>query len=166
MKALEISQVISSEIDIVMVLVKKAILKMEEEGIFQWDEIYPDKAIFLSDIVSNQLYGIKQNGSLAGIMTLNEDQYPAYQDIPWTDNGRALVIHRLCISPDFQGQGLAKRLVQFAEKYARENHYSSIRLDAFTQNKKALGLYDSSHYQRRGVIKFRKGEFYCYEKVL
>jgi ribosomal protein S18 acetylase RimI-like enzyme len=163
---LEIIPVVPSEINTVMSLVKGAILKMEEEGVFQWDEIYPDKAIFLSDIVSNQLYGMKQNGSLAGVMTLNEDQYPAYQDIPWTDNGRAIVIHRLCIRPDFQGKGLAKQLVLFAENFARGNRYSSIRLDAFTQNHKALSLYDSMQYQKRGIIKARKGDFFCYEKVM
>jgi ribosomal protein S18 acetylase RimI-like enzyme len=162
----EIISVIPSEIGVVMALVNDAVREMENEGLYQWDDVYPDKNVFDADIAAKQLYCVKSDGLIAGIIALNEIQPVEYQNITWNDNGRPLVIHRLCIAPIFQKQGLARLLVQFAEKYARENHYSSIRLDAFTENTKALGLYDSSNYQRRGIVKFRKGNFYCYEKAL
>ncbi len=89
-----------------------------------------------------------------------------YGSIGWNDGGRPLVMHRLCISPSLQGKGLAKHLVRFAEQYARENGYGSIRLDAFIDNERALRLYDSLNYQRKGTVTFRKGSFYCYEKTI
>jgi hypothetical protein len=41
----------------------------------------------------------------------------------------------------------------------------SIRLDAFTENRCALHLYDGNGYKTKGVVTFRKGNFYCYEKM-
>jgi ribosomal protein S18 acetylase RimI-like enzyme len=161
----KINKVNSTEIDQVMLLIKAAVTKMERDGIHQWDDDYPNTQIISEDIASSTLYGISADNCLAGIIVLNESLSPEYQSIPWTDkNGQPLVIHRLCIHPDFQGQGLAKKLVLFAENYARENKYSSIRLDAFINNKTALGLYDALNYRNRGRVTFRIGDFCCYEK--
>ncbi len=163
-----INQVISTEIDSVMLLIKDAIKRMESEGNYQWDSAYPNRQIISDDVASSALYSIRLSGNLAGIVALNEKQSPEYQGVYWTDSlGYPLIIHRLCIHPQFQRQGLAKRLMLFAEGYARENGYSSIRLDAFSQNRKALSLYDALFYQRRGLVSFRgKGDFCCFEKLL
>jgi ribosomal protein S18 acetylase RimI-like enzyme len=166
MTMLEIVKVISAELDSVMTLVNDAIQDMEKVGIYQWDEVYPDKAVLAADVAAEQLYCVKSDGTLVGIIALNEIQPSEYRNIHWDDIGHSLIIHRLCIKPSFQGKGLAKLMVQFAEEYAKEHGCSSIRLDAFTNNKKALGLYDSSHYYRRGIVRFRKGDFYCYEKAV
>jgi hypothetical protein len=75
---IEIVKVLPSEIDTVMALVHEAIREMERDGIHQWDEVYPDKTVFSADIETGQLYGIKFDGQIVGIMALNEDQFPAY----------------------------------------------------------------------------------------
>ncbi len=157
---IEIVKVIRGELDSVMALVSEAIRNMEENGIHQWDEVYPDRTVFEMDIESEELYCLKLDGVIIGIMTLNDEQSIEYNSVQWSDNGNPFVIHRLCIIPGFQGKGLAKTLVRFAEKFARENHYSSIRLDAFTGNPIALRLYNSLQYQQKGIVKFRKGEFF------
>jgi len=56
--------------------------------------------------------------------------------------------------------------MNFAEEYARSSGYSSIRLDAFLQNKAALKLYEKRGYENVGTVVFRKGVFNCYEKIL
>jgi ribosomal protein S18 acetylase RimI-like enzyme len=164
---MDINLVSPSEIDSVMVLVKGAIEKMEREGIRQWDEIYPTKERFLADTSVNSLFAARVENMIAGVIVLNEIQSPEYGSIIWAEsNGKPLIIHRLCVSPGFQGQGLAKKLMFFAEKYAREKKYNSIRLDAFVQNNISVGLYNSLGYLRRGQVRFRKGYFYCFEKIL
>jgi ribosomal protein S18 acetylase RimI-like enzyme len=164
---MNINLVAPSEIDSVMVLVQEAIEKMEREGIHQWDEIYPTKERFLADIAVNSLFAARVGKMIAGVIVLNEIQSPEYGNIAWADkNGIPLIIHRLCVSPCFQGQGLAKKLMFFAEKYARKKKYSSIRLDAFVHNNISMGLYNSLEYQLQGSVKFRKGDFYCFEKIL
>jgi len=54
----------------------------------------------------------------------------------------------------------------FAEDYAKKNNYSSIKLDAFLPNQAALQLYEKSGYTKVGTVRFRKGEFNCYEKTI
>ena len=164
---MHINLAVLGEIDPIMSLIKDAIQKMEREGIHQWDEIYPTREIFSADIAVGSLFAVRMENVIAGIMVLNDKQSQEYNSLSWCDDhGKPLIIHRLCVSPVFQGQRIATKLMQFAEDYARENKYSSIRLDAFIHNKISVGLYDSLGYQRRGIVQFRKGEFYCYEKVL
>jgi ribosomal protein S18 acetylase RimI-like enzyme len=166
MSTIEIKKVHAAGIALVMEIIRDAVQDMEAHGIHQWDEIYPGRTVFSADIAAGNLYGLWLDGSLAGIVVLNEDQSSEYQAVVWQDNGHPLVIHRLCIKPAFQGQGLARMLVMFAEEFARRHRFTSIRLDAFQQNPDALKLYDSLRYQRRGLVIFRRGPFFCYEKVL
>jgi ribosomal protein S18 acetylase RimI-like enzyme len=87
--------------------------------------------------------------------------------LTWEANdGKFLIVHRLCIHPDYQGRGLAKALMQFAEEYALKNGYASIRMDTFITNKAALGLYNALGYRRAGQLVFSRGHFQVFEKVL
>ena len=98
------------------------------------------------------------------MMVLNEEQQPEYAEVSWEYPGRALVIHRLTIAPAFQRRGLATRLMDFAEEMAFAEGYNCIRLDAFTRNPAAFGLYERRGYRKAGVVRFRKGDLFCYEK--
>ncbi len=166
MPRIEINQLHARGLASVMEIIRDAVQDMEARGIHQWDEIYPGREIISTDIAAGSLYGLWLEDILAGIIVLNKDQSSEYQTVDWQDRVRPLVMHRLCIKPAFQGQGLARMLVLFAEEFARRHQYTSIRLDAFEHNPDALRLYDSMQYQRRSLIIFRKGPFYCYEKVL
>ncbi len=148
-----------------MCLIKEAIVEMEAHQIFQWDEIYPDIEKIRSDLSSACMYGWIEQSAIQGIIVLNEQQSPLYDQIVWKYN-HPLVIHRLCIRPGYQRKGLAKELVAFAEQYGRENKYASIRLDAFVQNPFAEKLYRKLSYEEQGIISFRKGDFYCFEKKI
>ena len=71
--------------------------------------------------------------------------------------------------PNYQGLGYAQQLMAFAETYAIENKFSSIRLDTFSQNKRNQKFYELRGYKRLGTIFFPKQSedpFYCYELVL
>jgi GNAT superfamily N-acetyltransferase len=149
-----------------MSLIGRAIEEMERNGIDQWDAVYPDKDVILSDIASGCLYSATNEGVLLGVVALNEDQSTEYQSVNWEDRGRPLIVHRLCVDTAFQHKRVGRQLMLFAEKYARDNDYSSIRLDTFAENRIALALYESLQYQRRGLVRFRKGDFYCLEKLM
>ncbi len=147
-------------------IIESVIDKMNAEQIFQWDEQYPSREIIKKDISEGSAFGFFQSDELRGYIVLNEEYSPEYNSLEWKDkNGTALIVHRLSIKADCQGQGIAKQLMMFAEEYARNRGNSSIRLDAFLHNKAALSLYDNLGYTKVGTVTFRKGEFYCYEKV-
>ena len=147
-------------------IIESVIDKMNAEQIFQWDEQYPSREIIKKDISEGSAFGFFQSDELRGYIVLNEEYSPEYNSLEWKDkNGTALIVHRLSIKADCQGRGIAKQLMMFAEEYAINRGNSSIRLDAFLHNKAALSLYDNLGYTKVGTVTFRKGEFYCYEKV-
>lgn len=159
-----IRKAVKQEAKFIMDLIKRAVRDMIDKGIEQWDDIYPNMEVISRDIDESSLYVYDDSG-IKGIIVLNEYQDKEYEDVEWEEqHGRPMVIHRLCIDPDYQGTGIARRFLDFAEEHARERGYDSIRLDAFVHNPRACRLYEGKGYRKRGIVTFRKGEFYCYEK--
>ena len=154
------------ELETIYILVQEAIRHMDEQGIPQWDDIYPSKAILNADIENRQMYLIEVEGRVAGLTVINEDQSPEYARVAWKHSGRVLVVHRLTIHPDYQRHKLASHLMDFAEEMAAAENYDCIRLDAFTQNPAAFAMYENRGYRRAGIVRFRKGEFFVYEKKI
>lgn len=148
-------------------IIKGVIDKMTDEMIYQWDEIYPGLEVLEQDIMNGEAYGLFSLNELKGFVVLNEKYSPEYDSLDWaTVGGKSLIIHRLSVKSSCQRQGIATKLMNFSEKYAKENGYSSIKLDAFSDNKTALNLYEKRGYHKVGTVTFRKGVFNCYEKVL
>jgi len=157
----------SGSADEIMKLIARATATLDEKGIPQWDEIYPDRGTIARDLESETLYGLMDENTIAGILVLNEKQDREYSEVAWAlDDEKPLVLHRLCLCPDYQGRGLSKVMMEFVEDYARKNGYRSIRLDAFTLNPISLSLYRSRGFAARGEVSFRKGRFICFEKIL
>jgi ribosomal protein S18 acetylase RimI-like enzyme len=147
-------------------IIESVIEKMNNEQIFQWDEHYPTHEIIEKDIDNGHAFGFFHLDELRGYVVLNQEYSPEYDSLEWNDkSGTSLIVHRLSIKANCEGQGIAKQLMIFAEEYAKKNSYSSIKLDAFLHNKAALSLYENLGYTKVGTVTFRKGQFYCYEKV-
>jgi ribosomal protein S18 acetylase RimI-like enzyme len=160
-----ITKASSADIPEIMALIRATVNKMIAGGLYQWDEHYPNLDIITDDIKTGNLFKISEEDRIAGVMVLNEQYSPAYNDLAWEDErGKYLIVHRLCVHPDYQGKGYSKKLMLFAGEHATKNGYSSIRLDTHTGNQRALALYDSLNYRRVGTVTFDKGLFQCFEK--
>jgi ribosomal protein S18 acetylase RimI-like enzyme len=141
---------------------------MRQNGIHQWDEVYPNEEIITKDVDSRALYVLEQNGLCIAAVSLNQEQDAAYQKVHWLGGEPVLVVHRLCVDPAYQGNGLGNRLMDFAEEYAKQHAYASIRLDAYTGNPSAIRLYERRGYRKAGQVYFprRTLPFFCFEKIL
>ena len=133
-----------NQIDDVFSVFSNAIVNMEKQNIHQWDDIYPDKAIILSEEYDKEY----KNGKW---------QWP---------NARFCVIHRLCVSPDFQNRGIAAETLKYIENLCKSQGYDSIRLDCFTKNPYSRKLYDKAGYSVVGYADWRKGRFELREKKI
>ena len=144
--------------------------QMKKIGIFQWNEEYPSREAFEKDISRKELFVLKSGNTLIGCITITTHIDEEYIPIKWlTPNENNIYIHRLAVDPKFQGKGYAQMLMNFAENYALENKYISIRLDTFSQNKRNQNFYAQRGYQKLGNVYFPKqsdSPFYCYELVL
>lgn len=159
-----------AEIDAIMALTRACASKMESEGIFQWNAAYPYPEAFQKDIDRNELYVLELQDRVAGCITISTLKDVEYESIEWiTPDGSNYYIHRLAIHPDFQHQGWARKLMDFAEETTRAYGGISIRLDTFSKNLRNQRFYEARGYTRLGEIFFPKQSsfpFYCYEKLL
>ena len=154
-------------IEKIFTFVQKAINKMIEQGIFQWDEIYPTKDDFANDARKNQLYIAEVDGQIAVCFTLNQECDEEYKNGNWKYNGPDfLVIHRLCVNPDFQNKGIGSKVCQEIEKLAAERGMKALKLDCFTQNPYSQKMYTKLGYSEVGFADWRKGRFILMEKIL
>jgi GNAT superfamily N-acetyltransferase len=163
---IEICQANLVDITGLMDLVRACILNMQSQGIDQWDDVYPDRGTIQRDIDDGAVFIAKIAGVIAGMATLNEHQDPEYTEVPWRFLGRPGIIHRLMVAPTAEGKGVARALMRFLETRGESIGYNCIRLDVFVQNPRAVRFYELSAYHRAGQVRFRKGNFYCYEKIL
>ena len=158
------------DLEQLLFIVKSCGQNLIEQGIFQWNENYPSKAVLLEDIALQQIWKLEEGNSIVGLIVLTEIEDAEYQHVKWlTKNDKNLYIHRLAVHPNFQGKGFAQKLMNFAENYALENGYKSIRLDTFSQNKRNLQFYEKRNYIKLESIYFPNQStfpFYCYEKVI
>ena len=143
---------------------------MIDQGIFQWNAHYPSRTAFETDIERRELYVYKQGHRIIGAIVLSQVMDEEYIPIQWlSPNENNLYIHRLAVHPNYQGQGYAQQLMDYAEAFAKANHYTSIRLDTFSQNPRNQRFYEQRGYTRLGTIYFPKQSehpFYCYELLL
>ena len=148
-------------------LYQNAIITMEKDNIHQWDEIYPNKDILKEDITKNQMYIGKTDNKIAVCFVLSEECDEEYKNGCWKyPDSRFNVIHRLCVNPLFQNQGIAAKTLEYIENLSKSEGYDSIRLDCFTQNPYSRKLYDKAGYSITGYADWRKGRFELREKKL
>lgn len=142
---------------------------LDRNSINQWTDNYPTRSIIEDDLRTGGLYCLKIGNKIIGAINLNEEQDKEYQSVRWEFDGlKVLVIHRLVIDPQYQRKGYAQKLMAFAENFALENGYTSIRLDAYSQNYSALAFYKKRNYFIRGEVRFpeRDHPFKCMEKEI
>lgn len=143
---------------------------MRANGIVQWLEGYPNREIIEADVKEGTVFVLEEDGRIKSMIVLNENQDSEYQELTWlTDNNsKNLVVHRLATLPEFQKQGLGSRMMDFAENFAKENGYDSIRLDTFSQNAGNISYYKKRNYTEIGNVnlKYRDDYHYiCFEKI-
>lgn len=143
---------------------------MISKGIYQWNNLYPNKQVFLDDINRCELYVYERGKFIVGYIVITTVMDNEYNPVKWlTPNANNIYIHRLAIHPESQEKGYARKLMDFAEQLAKDKKYSSIRLDTFSKNKRNQIFYELRGYKKLEEIYFlnqSKFPFYCYERVL
>jgi len=150
-------------------LVRRVVPLMLASGNLQWDETYPNEAVFLRDIDLGQLWVADSESCIAGLAAITMDQEPDYAQVGWDVSEPAIVVHRLAVDPAFRGTGIAGALMQKAEEVAAERGITVLRVDTNTQNAATQRLFPKLGYQFAGEISLQLRpalRFFCYEKRL
>lgn len=151
-------------------LYKAAIAHLDECGMHFWDfSWYPDAEVLTADQKHGDLYGVRDSVTerIAACVVLNTEYDEQYDNAKWKyPSDRPLIVHRLCIHPDFQNRGLGKAVMQAAETWSRKRGFTVIRLDAYSGNPASLALYGHLGFRKAGEANWTKGTFWLMEKDL
>ena len=165
-----IRKAITSELPEIKSLTEACAAAMIDKGIYQWNEHYPSLEKLKNDIQKEELYVLIEDEKILGIIVITETMDDEYIPIKWlSETNNNIYIHRLATHPEVWGLGYAQKLMDFAEEYARNHDFESVRLDTFSQNQRNQKFYESRGYQRLGNIYFPKQSehpFYCYELLI
>ena len=155
------------DLDDIFRMVENAVEQMEHKKIHQWDSIYPTKEDFSNDIKKNQLYVGIINDKIVVVYALNKECDEQYENGEWQYIGADYnVVHRLCVSPDYQNKGIANTTLLHIERELGVLGMKAIRLDVFCENPYALKLYSNNGYHKVGNAYWRKGKFLLMEKLI
>ncbi|MEG0963453.1 MAG: GNAT family N-acetyltransferase [Lachnospiraceae bacterium] len=156
-----------SELEQVIDVYEKTIQRMHKLQLFQWDEEYPNAAVLKADIEQQQLYINKRGNKIASCYVRNQESDQQYENGAWKNpKASYCVIHRFCVNPEFQNQGIGNETMEQIEQQMIAEGIEAIRLDTFTENSYAVKLYEKRGYLKVGMANWQKGSFYLMEKYL
>jgi GNAT superfamily N-acetyltransferase len=166
---MEIQQASSADFVEVLFLVKQCVKDMNNKGLKQWNNSNPSPGQLKHDIEKNTLYLYKEMGVAKGMINLSDEFSDDYKGIDWKSKSeKVLYVKRFAIHPLWQDSDVSDKLLEFAEKFAKDHNYTSIRLDALDNYPVDEKFFESKKFTLAGTLQssFQKVPYACYEKSL
>jgi ribosomal protein S18 acetylase RimI-like enzyme len=82
-----------------------------------------------------------------GFVAEMDDQIAGYVRLFFNRDENRLYVPSLYFLPEFQGQGMGKRLLEAAEGYAKEKHLDELWIGVMVKNRQALVFYRKVGFQ-------------------
>lgn len=152
----------------IMEILKETIVEMHSYGNYQWDENYPQEKDFMKDIENGDLFVAEKDGILLGFICINKTEPIEYNELNWSLEEEAVVVHRMAVNPSHRRSGIGTELMTFADKLASKKNIKYLKTDTYSMNKKMNSLFVKCGYKLIGEMNFlgKEKPFYCYDKVL
>lgn len=149
-------------------ILQQAIIRRKEEGSNQWQDGYPNPEVIKNDIGNEVGFVLTTDDQIIGYTAVLINDEPEYANIhgKWMSNEDFVVFHRVAVSKDHLGKGLAQKIFKFIEKFALENHVYSIKADTNFDNMPMLRIFEKTGYKYCGEVYFRGSPRKAYEKIL
>ena len=119
-------------------------------------DVYPTRQFIYDAIVKNELFVAIINNSIIASMVMNHVCADGYAEIQWkvsAKNNEIIIIHALAISLSCQKKGIAKKMMDYAINYCKDNGMKAIRLDVLASNIPAQKLYANMGFAYMGKIR-------------
>ncbi|MCC3866648.1 GNAT family N-acetyltransferase [Terrisporobacter mayombei] len=157
-----------NDVNNIMDIIKSTVKEMKTYNNTQWDENYPQAKDFTEDVESGDLYVQDEDGQIKGFICINYIEPIEYEDLSWGSKNKAMVIHRMAVNTNHRQQGVATKLMNFAEELALENNVVYLKTDTYSTNTKMNSLFKKCGFNLVGEMSFlgKEKPFYCYDKLL
>ncbi|MDR2206652.1 MAG: GNAT family N-acetyltransferase [Flavobacteriaceae bacterium] len=149
-------------------ILRQAIRRRKKDGSKQWQDGYPNLETVETDIKNGVGYVLADSEKIIGYSAVIFNDEPAYENIngKWLSDGDFVVVHRVAISDEHSGKGLAQKMFDFIEKIALGNNIHSIKADTNFDNIPMLKTLEKSGYQYCGEVFLRGNPRKAFEKII
>ena len=156
------------EIPKIWEIIQQAIVRRKNDESQQWQDGYPNENVIEQDIAKGIGYVLTDDETIVGYTAILINDEPAYNDLKgnWLTNGDFVVVHRLAISEEYIGKGLAQKIFLCTEYIATENNIFSIKVDTNFDNIPMLKIFEKLGYTYCGEVSFRGSARKAFEKEL
>ncbi|SHN12820.1 GNAT family N-acetyltransferase [Flavobacterium xinjiangense] len=157
-----------TEISQIWEILQQAIKSRKDDGSNQWQDGYPNQEVVLKDIEKEEGFILLEGGTIIGYCAVSINDEPEYDKIEgkWLTSDDFVVFHRVAISKNNLGKGLAKMMVKHIEDFALNNSIYSIKADTSFDNIPMMKIFEKLGYTFCGEVYFRGSPRKVYEKVL
>lgn len=136
----------------IMTIISDAKKAMKEDGLFQWQDGYPNNEVVVEDINNQELYVLKEKDKVLGICVINGDYYSQYKNTPNANESQ--VIHRVAVSKDFKNKGIGKKILLSAIEIIQSEGYKYAIIDTNSKNSKMLKLIENAGFKYVSDFKY------------
>ena len=149
-------------------ILQQAILRRKNDGSSQWQDGYPNSDTVRTDIENEFGYLLEIDGEIAAYSALIFNNEPAYENIvgKWLSDDDFFVVHRVAVSDQFLGKGIATKLFLEIENFAKQKQVFSIKVDTNFDNLAMLKILKKLNYTYCGEVYFRGSARKAFEKLL
>lgn len=159
-----------SDIKEIINIIEEAQNYFKENNIDQWQDGYPNEESIINDIENGQSYVLLKDNKVIATAYLSfsrETDYNIIYDGNWISNEDYAVVHRVAVSRDIKGNGVAAELFKHIEKICLANNINYIRIDTHRHNKSMQKFLSKNKFEHCGVIYLKdKSERIAFEKIL
>lgn len=165
---LSFTQAVLSDTNRIWEIIQQAIERRRKDGSNQWQDGYPNPEVIQKDIERGIGYILKDGENIIGYTAILMNDEPAYSEIQgkWITNADFVVFHRVALADSHLGKGLAQKMFEYIEEFARKNKIYSVKADTNFDNAAMLRIFEKSGYTYCGEVFFRGSARKAFEKVL
>ena len=165
---LNFKKAVAAQIPEIWIILQQAIARRKADGSQQWQDGYPNPEVILNDINKAAGYILLDGEIIIGYTAILINDEPEYENIQgkWLSDSDFVVFHRVAITQEYLGKGIAKILMQEIENFATVHSIKSIKADTNFDNQAMIAIFEKSHYVYCGEVYFRGSPRRAYEKIL
>lgn len=129
-------------------------------GVDQWQKGYPNQQVWEQDIEIGMAWLAVEKEQVLGVFAFQTTPDVSYGEIEgaWLTNTPYASMHRVCVSDDSKGKGVAGAMFQHGFAMAKELGFASLRIDTHPENKPMQRALGKAGFVRCGQIILRDGE--------
>lgn len=129
-----------------------------------WDDDYPSDELIKYDIEREGLYGVFDQENLVAISFAGVRCEDGEESFMWKDTfNKRGTFARIGVSPEYQNQGIATKLVEFILNKLKEDGFDGVRILVGTNNYNAIKLYNKFNFINCGSVERYGHKYYLFE---